>query len=125
MHNATPSFGDHVRIRSTTLTEKLGLAGQEGTVHGETTPSVTNVDVIGATPHDFAVCVTIGEHREQLWFAPELVEVLDHAPGTEFQLGGRTFVRDARGEWAEAPGDKPPLSRRFVTWLLRSFHRRR
>ena len=41
------TLGDEVRIRSTDVTESLGVAGHTGIVYGYTTPSVTGVDVIG------------------------------------------------------------------------------
>ena len=52
--NDSISFGDHVRIRSTESTVDLGLAGLVGQVDGETTPSVTGVDVIGEMTADCA-----------------------------------------------------------------------
>jgi hypothetical protein len=43
------------------------------------------------------------------WLTPDLVEFIDHQPGTEIGIGGHTFRRAASGEWEEAshnPGPK-------------------
>jgi hypothetical protein len=99
------SFGDHVRIRSTPETEAAGVAGAEGHVHGFTTPSVTGVPVIGVPTDDFALNVFFEDRGESLWFAADLVQALDHAPGSEIRLKGvpKRWVRDASGEWTEHP----------------------
>ena len=98
------SFGDNVRIRSTTLTQELNLAGLVGNVHGETTPSVTGVEVIGEVSEDHAVHVYFDEREEGYWFAPELLDFVDHAPGTEIRLEGvpKKWVRSEAGEWVES-----------------------
>ena len=102
MSKINPGFGDNVRIRATPLTEQLSLAGLVGNVHGETTPSVTGVKVIGEVTNDYALAVMIEGQDEALWFAPDLVEFVDHAPGTTMEIGGRRFIRDASGQWREA-----------------------
>lgn len=98
-----PSFGDNVRIRATKETEDAGVAGLEGQVHGETTPSVTGVFVIGAGADDHALHVHFEGRSETLWFAPELVEFLDHAPGAEIRLTGvdKKWTRTKDGAWQE------------------------
>ena len=75
------SFGDSVRVRSTPLTERLGLANLVGNVFGETTPSVTGVEVIGDSEVNHAVYVFFADEKQGFWFAPELLEFIDHAPG--------------------------------------------
>ena len=55
------SFGDNVRIATTPLTVSLGLAGLTGAVYGETTPSVTGVEVIGEIANDYAINVNLDE----------------------------------------------------------------
>ena len=120
MSEVTPAFGDNVRIRSTELTERLGLAGCAGSVYGETKPSVTGVEVIGETSSDFAVNVMLDARGEQLCFAPELVEFVDHAPGIEVKIGNRRLVRAASGEWRETPAaastDLQYESRELLPW---------
>jgi len=98
-----PSFGDHVRIRSTKETEDAGVAGLEGHVHGETTPSVTRVCVIGPVSDDHALNVHFEARDEALWFAPHMVELLDHAPGAEIRLEGvaKKWTRTEDGGWQE------------------------
>jgi hypothetical protein len=95
------SFGDNVRVASTPLTTSLGLAGLTGAVYGETTPSVTGVEVVGEAIGDYAINVQLDSRDESLWFAPELLEFVDHAPGTEIVIGNKRLVRSASGEWVE------------------------
>jgi hypothetical protein len=95
------SFGDNVRVASTPLTVALGLAGLTGQVYGETTPSVTGVEVIGGAAGDYAINVQLDSRAESLWFTPELLEFVDHAPGTEIIIGNKRLVRTASGEWVE------------------------
>lgn len=98
------SFGDNVRVRATSLTEGLGLAGLVGQVYGETTPSVTSVEVIGDVGEDYALNVVFDDQKESFWFVPALLELVDHAPGTEITLEGvpKKWTRTASGEWAES-----------------------
>ena len=95
------SFGDNVRVASTPLTDSLGLAGLTGAVYGETTPSVTGVEVVGQTGEDYAINVQLDGRDESIWFAAELLEFIDHAPGTEIVIGNKRAVRAASGEWIE------------------------
>lgn len=110
----TISFGDNVRVRATPLTQELGLAGTAGQVYGETTPSVTSVDVIGEIREDYAINVFFEDRKESFWFAPELLEFIDHASGTEVTLNGvpKKWVRTASGEWAENDADASPVVRK-------------
>lgn len=98
------SFGDNVSVRSTPLTQKLGLAGLTGQVFGETTPSSTNVEVIGEKREDYAINVFFESRDEGFWFSPELLELVDHAEGTEITLDGvsKKWTRTASGDWAES-----------------------
>jgi hypothetical protein len=105
MNNGPPvSFGDNVRVRSTSLTRELGLASASGTVQGETTPSITCVEVVGELKEDYAVNVFFADRGEGFWFAPELLEFVDHAPGMEIRLEGvpKKWVRAETGEWVES-----------------------
>lgn len=96
-------FGDNVRIIETPLTIKPGFAGLIGNVYGETTPSDTNVEVIGELKEDFAFNVYFIDREESYWFAPDLLEFVDHAPGTEITFEGvdKKWVRTDIGEWEE------------------------
>ena len=98
------SFGDNVRVRATSLTVELGLAGVVGQVYGETTPSVTSVAVIGDSGIDYALNVIFDDRKESFWFVPELLELVDHAAGTEITLEGvpKKWVRTESGKWAES-----------------------
>jgi hypothetical protein len=98
---STISFGDTVRIRSTAETERLGLAGRTGLVYGLTTPSVTSVQVIGSVANDRALAVKLEVQCDPLWFDPDLVEFVDHTPGTTVRIGSQGFTRSVGGEWIE------------------------
>ncbi len=102
--NKRIAFGDNVRVRSTRVTDDAGVAGLFGQVYGETTPSVTNVDVIGVVKQDFAFNVFFKDRGEAFWFAPELIEFVDHGAGTEIRLDGvpMKWVRTEAGEWEES-----------------------
>jgi hypothetical protein len=102
------AFGDNVLVTTTALTSSLGLAGLTGMVYGETTPSVTGVEVIGQPDDDYAIAVQLEGRDESLWFAVGLLEFVDHAPGTEIVIGDKRVVRAVTGEWIEdQPRSKP------------------
>jgi len=98
------SFGDHVRVRASDLTTKMGLAGLVGQVYGQTTPSQIDVEVIGALKTDYAVNVYLETQETALWFSEDLLEFVDHGQGTEVTLDGvpRKWTRTASGEWVES-----------------------
>jgi hypothetical protein len=100
---AVPSFGDNVRVRPTPETESLGIAGLCGNVHGVTTPSVTNIVAIGGAPGNVALNVVIEGQPSGLWLNPDLVEFVDHAPGSEITLDGvpKKWTRTEDGGWRE------------------------
>jgi hypothetical protein len=96
------TFGDNVRILSSPETDAEGLSGKTGQVYGETTPSVTSVNVIGEAKNDYAINVSIEELGTEFWFAPELLELIDHAEGSEIVIGNYRAVRRADGTWDES-----------------------
>ncbi len=101
------TMGDNVKMRDTDLTRALGIAGAAGSILGETRPSVSGVDVLGEVADDFAVCVHINTLDLEFWFAADLIEFVDHAPGAKIEIGGTHFVRDVDGIWHEyKPGDE-------------------
>lgn len=95
-------IGDNVRIRDAEATRSLGLVGLPGVVHGWTTVSSTNPDVIGKVTDDQAVNVFFDDREEGFWFAPDLVEFVDHGAGATATIGDKSFVRQADGSWKEA-----------------------
>ena len=107
LNQSTISFGDNVRVRATPLTEELELVGLVGQVYGETTPSVTGVQVIGDVREDYAINVFFDDRKESYWFVTELLELINHAPGTEITLDGvpKKWIRTASGDWAESDTD--------------------
>ncbi|HVD30136.1 MAG TPA: hypothetical protein VNE19_00305 [Methylomirabilota bacterium] len=120
-----PSFGDRIRIRRTAVTEAGGIAGLEGQIYGETVPSLSGVQVLGPCPDDFALNVYVEERASDFWLAPEHVELIDHAAGTEIQIAGKRLVRRADGGWrphADEAAHRGPFSA-LITWL-RGFSQR-
>jgi hypothetical protein len=126
-------YGDNVRIRRTPETERLGIAEAIGNVYGETTPSETGVEVIGELVSDHAHQVYFESLKKSYWFAPEMLEFVNHAPGTEVHVHGTAFksVRQRDGTWkdvpidptAQSPGSRDTLAanrsrRRIVTAVL-------
>jgi len=96
------AFGDNVRVLSSPETDEKGLSGKTGQVYGETTPSVTSVEVIGEAKEDYAINVSIEEVGSEFWFSPDLLELIDHAEGTEIIIGNHKAVRRADGSWEES-----------------------
>jgi hypothetical protein len=98
------SFGDNVRVKTTALTEKLGVAGLSGHVFGQTIPSSSGVDdIISEAPVDYAINVYFDDRKEGFWFAEPLLELVDHGAGSEVRLDGipKRWVRTTNGEWEE------------------------
>jgi hypothetical protein len=101
---------DKVRVRATPLTEAIGLAGRTGQVYGETVPSTSGVgrdEIIGELVEDYAVNVHFDELKKDVWFTRDLLEFVDHAPGTQITIGGTTRIRTATGEWIETNEQRP------------------
>src|SRR5260370_15702447 len=108
VHQAV-SLENNGSVRLTAVTVERGLAGHYGQVYGETTPSVTGVQVIGELHADFAINVHVAEKGEAYWFAEELLEFLDHAAGSEIRIQGvpKKWTRSASGEWIEEHAEAP------------------
>jgi hypothetical protein len=112
-----PGFGDNVRVVATPHTEAAGYAGRAGSVMGETRPSSSGVEVLGGAADDYALAVRFDDTDEEVWFAPELLELVDHGEGMVITIDAdptRKWVRNAAGGWDEIRIDPP---RR--TWLQR------
>lgn len=100
------SFGENVRIVSAAVTDELGIAGLTGQVYGVTTPSITGIEFVGGSQTDTAVNVFVEELEKDYWLSPDLVELIDHAPGTTVSMGYREWVRTEDGEWKEVDNDR-------------------
>lgn len=115
------SYGDNVRILRTAETERLGIAGLVGNVYGETTPSESGVEVLGRLDSDYALHVYFDTLDKSYWFAPHMLEFVNHAPGTEVHVHGSAFksVRQRDGTWKHVPLNPEPLSwpGRLARWL--------
>jgi hypothetical protein len=96
------TFGDNVKVVSSPETDAIGVAGKLGQVYGETIPSVTSVEVIGKSDSDYAINVLLEETGETYWFAPHLLEFINHAEGTEVVIRNHKAVRRADGGWEES-----------------------
>jgi hypothetical protein len=90
-----------VRIKSVPETDRLGLSGKLGHIYGFTTPSSTNPAVIGELLEDYALSVYFEDTGQQLWFAHQLLEYLDHDPSLEATIGGRRLFYTSDGRWEE------------------------
>ena len=109
MSDAPISMFDHVRVLDAPETRAAGVAGRTGVVYGESMPEHSGVGpVIGALPDGWAINVAFEDVEGEFWFAPTLLELVDHAAGTEFWLQGSPvrFRRREDGSWEELPG--PP-----------------
>jgi hypothetical protein len=103
----TITFGDNVRVLPSPETDSLKISGLTGVVYGETTPSITGVTVIGKTADDYAFNVNFGDALPSQWLAPQLLEFIDHAPGSVAKVGTKEFVRDESGDWKATTTNKP------------------
>lgn len=65
------------------------------------------MEVIGELHSDYAVNVNFEGDKAAYWFADELVEFIDHAPGTEVDIGSERFTRTERGDWIKKGVGKP------------------
>lgn len=92
-------FADKVKIIATKETEELGVANRIGQVFGTTMPSATGVSFVGSTTQDLAIAVQFEGLSESIWFAPELLEFVDHASGSRVTIGAKKFKRSADGVW--------------------------
>jgi hypothetical protein len=90
-----------------------------GEVRGETTPSVTGVEVIGSTESDRALHVHVDRLDHGAWFSVDMLEFIDHGPGTVISLDGvgTQWKRHQTGEWVESRRVLPP--REWWPWLRR------
>lgn len=97
------TFGNKVRIKKSTETERLDLAGKIGEIHGETTPSIIDVEVIGKTKRDYALNVYFNDLEDSLWFDSDLIEPLDEGQGTEIAFDGidKKWTKTKKGQWTE------------------------
>lgn len=118
---------DRVRVRTTSVTEEAGLAGRTGQVYGETRPSSSGVareEIIGELTEDYAVNVHIDDLKKSVWLTRDLLEFVDHAPGTQISAGGTTMVRAATGEWIETSAKSAPEQalnpkrRKVMGWIV-------
>jgi hypothetical protein len=97
------TFGNKVKIKISRETEEKGLAGKIGEVHGETTPSVMELEIVGTPSEDYAVNVYFDELEEAFWFDPHLLEYINNGQGSVITLDGvdKKWTKGKNGEWIE------------------------
>jgi hypothetical protein len=111
------TFGDNVRVRDTPITRARSLSGRNGQVFGYTTPSITRVEVIGELLTDYAISVHFKDSGLSFWFAPELLEFMDHAPRTTVKVGeGKEWTRQTDGSWREKAAVAGPSRPWWKLW---------
>jgi hypothetical protein len=115
--NLPAGSGDRVKVRRSPETESAGFADRNGIVHGITTVSVSGVEVVGTPREDTALNVFFEEENDNAWFAPELIEFIDHDPGSTITLEGvsKMWTRDAFGMWIESSRILP--FREWLSWV--------
>jgi hypothetical protein len=62
---------------------------------------VTHVEVIGKLLSYYAIAVHFTHLGESWWFAPELLEFVDHGVGKIVTIGTQKLVRRPDGSWLE------------------------
>lgn len=114
------TFGDNVRVIAASETKKSRLSGRTGQVSGVTTPSVTNVQLIGKLKEDLAFNVYFEDQEESYWIVAELLEFVDHGTGTEITLEGipTKWTRNAEGGWDESTTEPSEKKRGFLSRLF-------
>jgi hypothetical protein len=55
--------------------------------------------IVGESSSDVAINVQLDDDSRSVWIVPELLELIDHAPGTTIGIGGASFVRRTDGSW--------------------------
>jgi len=93
------TMGDRVCIRENDDPIAHVLSGRCGIVYGDTTPSISAVDVIGRTNFDYAVNVCLDGDSASSWYALELIEFIERGDGTTIKVGEHTYTRRADGGW--------------------------
>ena len=106
------SFGNKVRIKGSPLTEEKGLAGKIGEVHGQTTPSMMDLEVIGTPKEDSAVNVYFDDLNTSYWFDADLLEMIDDGQGAVITLDGvnKKWNKGQNGQWIEEDTTTPTTS---------------
>jgi hypothetical protein len=58
------------------------------------------------------------DRNESFWFAPSLVQFVDHAPGTEITIDGvaKKWVRTESGDWREESNEPKTAKRWWRFW---------
>ena len=94
-------FGDRVRIRATPETVAAGIDGRVGQIYGQTTPSKGYLTdpIVGEVRSDLAFNVQLDDADVSVWITPDLLDLIDHAPGTTIGIGGDSLVRQQDGTW--------------------------
>lgn len=97
------SFGNKVRIKESPATKEKGLASKIGEVHGQTTPSMMDYEIVGTPKEDMAVAVYFDDLQTAYWFDPDLLETIDDGEGSVITLDGinKKWTKGKNGQWIE------------------------
>jgi hypothetical protein len=80
--------------------DAAGYSGRFGQCWGFTTPSATGIEVVGGPVEDIALNIHCDDEAvADAFFRPGDLELLDHDPGLEIQIGETHLVRDDEGGW--------------------------
>lgn len=97
------SFGNQVKVKNSSKTETLKLAGKIGVIYGQTMPSVSNVKIIGNPNLETAINVYFEDINESFWFDSDLLEEIDNGVESEITLDGvdKKWIKEENGNWRE------------------------
>ena len=85
------TFGDNVRVLSSPVMDAAGHSGRIGQCWGFTTPSATGMDAVDGPAEDIALSIHLEDEAFlDAFFRPEDLELIDHDPGLEVQIGRPT-----------------------------------
>jgi len=85
-----------------TTRKRKALLATQGLLQGFTLPSQTGVEVVGDSTEDYAIAFMIKGRNSTMWFAANLLEFLNHQPGTTVEIGSKRLIRDETGGSHEA-----------------------
>ena len=112
------TFGDLVKVKSSKETIELNLANKTGEIFGETTPSITEVEVIGDVIDDYAINVFFEELDEGYWFTQDLLEPIEGDPDREIEItvGNHTLTKNKDGSWENKTKSLPEKKQWWKFW---------
>ena len=114
-------FGDYVKFVDNEKTRAAGVALKEGVCVGFTTPSVSNIEIIGDIEIDYAICVELKDNSEIIWATQNLLEFIGYGEGQVMEIGNIRVTRRSDGNWKEEIID---ASKENSNWIKRLFKKK-